>query len=156
MPRKGEWDYRKEGRNKTDRKRGDVVDIVEINGHPVKAETAELIVQAAEKIMEGATRKEVTEFLSEKNGSRSKDYLGDLYHAALKYLKPTEDYRQGLAMANMARLDRIVDDTITKDRRTSIEAIKEINRMIGVTGGNIVAVQHNEDGTTNFTVKFGE
>lgn len=156
MPRKGEYDYRREGKNKTDRKRTDTTDIIEINGHSVKAETAELIVQAAEKIMEGATRSEVTAFLSERNGSKSKDYLGDMYHAALKYLRPTEEYRQGLAMANMARLDRIVDDTITKDRRTSIEAIKEQNRMLGVTGGNIVAVQHNEDGTTNFTVKFGD
>ena len=155
MPRKGDWDYKKEGRNKTDRKvRANVSDI-QINGHPVKPETAELVRQTAMKIADGATRKEAIEFISEKNGSKSPDYLGDIYLAALKYLRPSDDAKEGIAVANLGRLDRIIDKNIDKAPTVAIDAIKELNKMAGITGGNVVAVKTNDDGTAEFVVKFG-
>lgn len=155
MPRKGDWDYKKEGRNKTDRKvRANVSDI-QINGHPVKPETAELVRQTAMKIADGATRKEAIEFISEKNGSKSPDYLGDIYLAALKYLRPSDDAKEGIAIANLGRLDRIIDKNIDKSPAVAIDAIKEQNKMAGITGGNVVAVKTNDDGTAEFVVKFG-
>lgn len=155
MPRKGDWDYKKEGRNKTDRKvRANVSDI-QINGHPVKPETAELVRQTAMKIADGATRKEAIEFISEKNGSKSPDYLGDIYLAALKYLRPSDDAKEGIAVANLSRLDRIIDKNIEKSPTVAIDAIKEQNKMAGITGGNVVAVKTNDDGTAEFVVKFG-
>lgn len=155
MPRKGDWDYKKEGRNKTDRKvRANVSDI-QINGHPVKPETAELVRQTAMKIADGATRKEAIEFISEKNGSKSPDYLGDIYIAALKYLRPSDDAKEGIAIANLGRLDRIIDKNIDKAPAVAIDAIKEQNKMAGITGGNVVALKTNDDGTAEFVVKFG-
>lgn len=155
MPKKGDWDYRKEGRNKTDRKVSANVSDIQINGHPVKPETAELVRQTAMKIADGATRKEAIEFISEKNGSKSLDYLGDIYVAALKYLRPSDDAKEGIAVANLGRLDRIIDKSIDKAPTIAIDAIKEQNKMAGITGGNVVAVKTNDDGTAEFVVKFG-
>lgn len=155
MPKNGDWDYRKEGRNKTNRKVSVNVSSIQINGHPVKPETAELVRQTAMKIADGATRKEAIEFISSKNGSKSPDYLGDIYIAALKYLRPSEDVKEGLAIANLSRLDRIIDKTLEKCPTIAIDAIKEQNKMAGITGGNVVAVKTNDDGTSEFVVKFG-
>ena len=155
MPKNGDWNYRKEGRNKTDRKVSVNVSSIQINGHPVKPETAELVRQTAMKIADGATRKEAIEFISSKNGSKSPDYLGDIYIAALKYLRPSEDVKEGIAVANLSRLDRIIDKTMEKCPTIAIDAIKEQNKMAGITGGNVVAVKTNDDGTSEFVVKFG-
>ena len=155
MPRKGDWDYKKEGRNKTDRKVSVNVSSIQINGHPVKPETAELVRQTAMKIADGATRKEAIEVISEKKGSKSPEYLGDIYIAALKYLRPSEDVKEGIAIANLGRLDRIIDKNIDKSPTVAIDAIKEQNKMAGITGGNVVAVKTNDDGTAEFLVKFG-
>lgn len=155
MPKKGDWDYRKEEKNKTNRKVSVNVNDIQINGHPVKPETAELVRQTAMKIADGATRKEAIEFISEKNGSKSLDYLGDIYVAALKYLRPSDDAKEGLAIANLGRLDRIIDKNIDKAPAVAIDAIKEQNKMAGITGGNVVAVKTNDDGTAEFVVKFG-
>ena len=155
MPKNGDWNYRKEGRNKTDRKVSVNVSSIQINGHPVKPETAELVRQTAMKIADGATRKEAIEFISSRNGSKSLDYLGDIYIAALKYLRPSDDVKEGLAIANLSRLDRIIDKTLEKCPTIAIDAIKEQNKMAGITGGNVVAVKTNDDGTSEFVVKFG-
>ena len=155
MPKNGDWDYRKEGRNKTNRKVSVNVSSIQINGHPVKPETAELVRQTAMKIADGATRKEAIEFISEKNGSKSPQYLGDIYIAALKYLRPSDDIKEGLAIANLGRLDRIINKTLEKSPTIAIDAIKEQNKMAGITGGNVVAVKTNDDGTAEFVVKFG-
>ena len=155
MPKNGDWNYRKEGRNKTDRKVSVNVSSIQINGHPVKPETAELVRQTAMKIADGATRKEAIEFISSKNGSKCLDYLGDIYIAALKYLRPSEDVKEGLAIANLSRLDHIIDKTLEKCPTIAIDAIKEQNKMAGITGGNVVAVKTNDDGTSEFVVKFG-
>jgi len=155
MPKNGDWDYRKEGRNKTNRKVSANVSSIQINGHPVKPETAELVRQTAMKIADGATRKEAIEFISEKNGSKSPEYLGDIYIAALKYLRPSDDAKEGIAIANLGRLDRIIDKNIDKAPAVAIDAIKEQNKMAGITGGNVVAVKTNDDGTAEFVVKFG-
>ena len=155
MPKNGDWNYRKEGRNKTDRKVSVNVSSIQINGHPVKPETAELVRQTAMKIADGATRKEAIEFISSRNGSKSLDYLGDIYIAALKYLRPSDDVKEGIAVANLSRLDRIIDKTLEKCPTIAIDAIKEQNKMAGITGGNVVAVKTNDDGTSEFVVKFG-
>lgn len=155
MPKKGDWDYRKEEKNKTNRKVSVNVSSIQINGHPVKPETAELVRQTAMKIADGATRKEAIEFISAKNGSKSPDYLGDIYVAALKYLRPSDEAKEGLAIANLGRLDRIIDKNIDKAPTVAIDAIKEQNKMAGITGGNVVAVKTNDDGTAEFVVKFG-
>ena len=155
MPKNGDWDYRKEGRNKTNRKVSVNVSSIQINGHPVKPETAELVRQTAMKIADGATRKEAIEFISSRNGSKCLDYLGDIYIAALKYLRPSDDVKEGIAVANLSRLDRIIDKTLEKSPTIAIDAIKEQNKMAGITGGNVVAVKTNDDGTSEFVVKFG-
>ena len=155
MPKKGDWDYRKEEKNKTNRVVKCNANDIQINGHPVKPETAELVRQTAMKIADGATRKEAIEFISEKNGSKSLDYLGDIYVAALKYLRPSDDAKEGLAIANLGRLDRIINKNIDKAPAVAIDAIKEQNKMAGITGGNVVAVKTNDDGTAEFVVKFG-
>lgn len=155
MPKNGDWNYRKEGRNKTDRKVSVNVSSIQINGHPVKPETAELVRQTAMKIADGATRKEAIEFISSRNGSKSLNYLGDIYIAALKYLRPSDEVKEGIAVANLSRLDRIIDKTLEKCPTIAIDAIKEQNKMAGITGGNVVAVKTNDDGTSEFVVKFG-
>lgn len=156
MPKNGDWDYRKEGRNKTDRVVKANVKDIQINGHPVKPATAELVIETAYEIIDGATKEEAFKFISERNGSKSKDYLYDIYLAALHYIRPSEDIKNGIAMANLGRLDRIIDKTIDKVPTIAIDAIKEQNKMAGITGGNVVAVRNNEDGSSEFVVKFGE
>lgn len=156
MPRKGDWDYKKEGKNKTDRKISTNVSSIQINGHPVKPETAEVVIKTAIEIANGATKQEALNFISALNGSKSKYYLHDIYSAALKYLRPSDEVKEGLAIANLSRLDRIIDNTLEKAPTIAIDAIKEQNKMIGITGGNAVAVKTNTDGSAEFIVKFGE
>lgn len=155
MPRKGDSDYKKEGRNKTDRKVSTNVSSIQINGHPVKPETAEVVIKTAIEIANGATKQEALNFISALNGSKSKYYLHDIYSAALKYLRPSDEVKEGLAIANLSRLDRIIDKTLEKAPTIAIDAIKEQNKMIGITG-NAVAVKTNTDGSAEFIVKFGE
>lgn len=155
MPRKGDSGYKKEGRNKTDRKVSTNVSSIQINGHPVKPETAEVVIKTAIEIANGATKQEALNFISALNGSKSKYYLHDIYSAALKYLRPSDDVKEGLAIANLSRLDRIIDNTLEKAPTIAIDAIKEQNKMIGITG-NAVAVKTNTDGSAEFIVKFGE
>lgn len=155
MPKNGDWDYRKEGRNKTDRKVSTNVSSIQINGHPVKPETAEIVIKTAMEIAAGATKQEALDFISALNGSKSKNYLYNIYRAALKYLRPSDDIKEGLAIANLSRLDRIIDKTLEKAPTIAIDAIKEQNKMAGITGGNVVAVKTNDDGTAEFVVKFG-
>lgn len=155
MPRKGDSGYKKEGRNKTDRKVSTNVSSIQINGHPVKPETAEVVIKTAIEIANGATKQEALNFISALNGSKSKYYLHDIYSAALKYLRPSDDVKEGLAIANLSRLDRIIDKTLEKAPTIAIDAIKEQNKMIGITG-NAVAVKTNTDGSAEFIVKFGE
>lgn len=155
MPKKGDWDYRKEGRNKTDRKVSTNVSSIQIKGHPVKPETAEIVIKTAIEIANGATKQEALNFISTLNGNKSKEYLCDIYRAALKYLRPSDEVKEGLAIANLSRLDRIIDKTLEKAPTIAIDAIKEQNKMIGITG-NAVAVKTNTDGSAEFIVKFGE
>ena len=147
---------RKEGKNKTDRKISTNVSSIQINGHPVKPETAEVVIKTAIEIANGATKQEALNFISALNGSKSKYYLHDIYSAALKYLRPSDEVKEGLAIANLSRLDRIIDNTLEKAPTIAIDAIKEQNKMRGITGGNAVAVKTNTDGSAEFIVKFGE
>ena len=52
MPKKGDWNYRKEGRNKTDRKVSVNVSDIQINGHPVKPETSEMVRQTGKPVFD--------------------------------------------------------------------------------------------------------
>ena len=66
-----------------------------------------------------------------------------------------DEYKKGLLQANVERLERIIEDGITKQNdakrgadylRTAKDAISELNKMLGVGNPRMQIAQENKDG----------
>jgi hypothetical protein len=92
------------------------------------------------------------------NWDISEKQAEEYYSAALKYLLPLDmdDYKKGLIQANIDRLEAIIEDTMGvggNQYTNAINAIKELNKMLGLGDNKMVAVETPD---TKFVIKFGE
>lgn len=108
----------------------------------------------AKWVAKGSSRSKIIDKIKETWG------IGDLqaakyYIAAVKYLAPTqeelEDYKKNLWMIQINRLERIMDRGMESDDpqmlRLAKDCIAELNKLIGLTGGDKVTVQNkSKDG----------
>lgn len=120
-------------------------------------ETVARIQSLAQMITNGSSRATIQQYVRDtyKVGDRQ---AREYFNSALKYLQPDDagEFRNNMAYANLSRLERIVEQNITDAPKTAIAAIAEINKLLGLTNGNTVAVQTDNSGNTKFVVTFGE
>lgn len=121
-------------------------------------ETNLRVLQLADEIVKGVSRQTLkTKYL--KKWDIKPERFKDYYNAALKFITPTDmaEYKDGLIQANFERLEKIAEEGMKSNsavmKATAINAIKEMNKMLGVGDGKMVAVETPD---TKFVIKFGE
>ena len=114
--------------------------------------------EAAKMISKGKGRAEVIEHLQKKY-DMSYETARKYFVSACHFLIPDDqgEFRQSLIKQNMERLEKIINDSIEeKQYKTAREAIAEMNKMLGVTGGQgIVINQDPASGQQQIIVNFG-
>lgn len=109
----------------------------------------------AEELANGATRKEAIEWMM--NQRQIGFHQASLYFPiALKRLALNDWDREATIQRNQARLERIIDSNIEKSPRTSVDALKELNKMAGATSDEKTVRFSQSKDTTEFEIKFGE
>lgn len=121
-----------------------------------EAPTIQRVMQIAERVSKGESRMGLQQWMQEnwKIGDRQ---ARAYYMAAVRYLIPDneDEYRKGLIQANLNRLETIVENTMNgKNYQAAIQAIREINRVLGVEAKNTVEVA--TEGPAVFKISFGE
>ena len=123
-----------------------------------KAEPATIqrVQEIARRMSEGESRMRLENWMME-NWEIGDRQARAYYSAAARYLIPDdeEDYKKGLIQANLNRLEDIVERTMTADDyKNAIQAIKEINRVLGAGEKNVVEVATDGERTA-FRISFG-
>lgn len=126
-------------------------------GRTPTPQTQYRIAQMATSLSKGMSRVNAIRTYAEEWGISSKQ-AEEYYSAALKYLLPLDmdDYKKGLIQANIERLEAIIEDTMGRGGNqytNAINAIKELNKMLGLGNDKMVAVETQD---TKFVIKFGE
>lgn len=100
-------------------------------------------------ISKGKSRTEVIQNLVDDGIEYSNANL--LYYEALKEMTPDtnllDDYKRGMIQINLDRLEKIINSCIdgsTGDKKVALQAIAEVNKMIGVSQGNNVMINRNQ------------
>lgn len=115
------------------------------------------IVQMATSLSKGMSRLNAIKKYS-KEWEIGEKQAEEYYSAALRYLLPLDmdEYKKGLIQANIDRLEEIIESTMNTGGvayTNAIQAIKELNKMLGVNNDKMVAVETPD---TKFVIKFGE
>lgn len=84
-----------------------------------------------------------------------------LYYQALKELTPEEnmldDYKRGMMQQNLDRLEKIINSSIegnSQDKQVALKAIAEMNKMLGLSQGNNVTINKNNQGDEQIIISF--
>lgn len=120
--------------------------------------TVAKVEEAAKMVSKGKGRAEIIEYLQKKY-DMSYETARKYFISACHFLIPDDqgEFRQSLIKQNMERLEKIINDSLEeKQYKTAREAIAEINKMLGVTGGQgIVINQDPASGQQQIIVNFG-
>lgn len=110
-------------------------------------------------ISKGKSRTEVIQNLVDDGIEYSNANL--LYYEALKEMTPDtnllDDYKRGMIQINLDRLEKIINSCIdgsTGDKKVALQAIAEVNKMIGVSQGNNVMINKNNQGDEQIIISF--
>lgn len=125
--------------------------------------TERRVIDVANMISEGKSRKNVLKYIQE-NFELGERQAKRYYQAALNWLIPEnlEEYRDGLIQANIERLETIIQEGIEKSSdarrgadylRAAKDAIAELNRILGV-GNTKIQVGQNKDGDQTVQIEF--
>ena len=122
----------------------------------------ETLAQTQELISKGMSRKDVCDWLETQGMGRSNAY--QIYYSALKELVPEDNFlddsKKYLIQQNLDRLERIINSTITGntgDKKVALQAISELNRMIGVySDSNKVMIAKNNQGEEIIQIDFAK
>lgn len=118
--------------------------------------TVQRVQEIARRMSEGESRMRLENWMME-NWEIGDRQARAYYSAAARYLIPDDedDYKKGLIQANLNRLEDIVERTMTADDyKNAIQAIKEINRVLGAGEKNVVEVATDGERTA-FRISFG-
>ena len=109
--------------------------------------------EIAEMVNDGKSRKEIIAYLQEEK-NMTWGSAKNLYYNTLKEMVPDEAYlkayKKSLATTNMARLEQIIDESLsgnTADKAIALKAIDQLNKMVGAYADNSITIaQQNKDG----------
>lgn len=120
--------------------------------------------EISDRINDGQSKAQIIAWLQE---AKNMTYgsAKNLYYNTLKEMVPDEAYLQAykksLATTNIARLEKIVDDSLsgnTADKAIALKAIDQLNKICGAYADNSVTIaQQNKDGDGQIIqIRFGE
>ena len=109
--------------------------------------------EIADRVNEGQSKAQIIAWLQEERGM-TWGSAKNLYYNTLKEMVPDDAYLQAykksLATTNIARLEKIVDDSLsgnTADKAIALKAIDQLNKICGAYADNSVTIaQQNKDG----------
>lgn len=109
--------------------------------------------EIADRVNEGQSKAQIIAWLQEERGM-TWGSAKNLYYNTLKEMVPDDAYLQAykksLATTNIARLEKIVDDSLsgnTADKAIALKAIDQLNKICGAYSDNSVTIaQQNKDG----------
>lgn len=110
-------------------------------------------------ISKGKNRKDIIQYLVDDGMTYSNANL--IYYEALKEMTPDvnllDDYKRGIMQLNLDRLEKIVNSCIegnAGEKQVALKAIAEINRMFGLSQGNNVTINQNQEGDEQIIISF--
>lgn len=120
--------------------------------------------EISDRINDGQSKAQIIAWLQE---AKNMTYgsAKNLYYNTLKEMVPDDAYLQAykksLATTNIARLEKIVDDSLsgnTADKAIALKAIDQLNKICGAYADNSVTIaQQNKDGDGQIIqIRFGE
>ena len=109
--------------------------------------------EIADRVNDGQSKAQIIAWLQEEKGM-TWGSAKNLYYNTLKEMVPDDAYLQAykksLATTNIARLEKIVDDSLsgnTADKAIALKAIDQLNKSCGAYADNSVTIaQQNKDG----------
>lgn len=120
--------------------------------------------EIADRVNDGQSKAQIIAWLQEERGM-TWGSAKNLYYNTLKEMVPDDAYLQAykksLATTNIARLEKIVDDSLsgnTADKAIALKAIDQLNKICGAyADNNITIAQQNKDGDGQIIqIRFGE
>lgn len=120
--------------------------------------------EIADRVNDGQSKAQIIAWLQEERGM-TWGSAKNLYYNTLKEMVPDDAYLQAykksLAITNVARLEKIVDDSLsgnTADKAIALKAIDQLNKICGAYADNSVTIaQQNKDGDGQIIqIRFGE
>lgn len=110
-------------------------------------------------ISKGGTRNAIVQAMVDEGMSHKT--ANKLYYEAMKEMTPDsnlfDEYKLSVMHQNLDRLERIIHDCIdgdTQDKKLALSAIAELNKMIGASGGNTVAINRKKEGDEEIIISF--
>lgn len=109
--------------------------------------------EISDRINDGQSKAQIIAWLQEEK-NMTYGSAKNLYYNTLKEMVPDDAYLQAykksLATTNIARLEKIVDDSLsgnTADKAIALKAIDQLNKICGAYVDNSVTIaQQNKDG----------
>ena len=109
--------------------------------------------EIADRVNDGQSKAQIIAWLQEEKGM-TWGSAKNLYYNTLKEMVPDDAYLQAykksLATTNIARLEKIVDASLsgnTADKAIALKAIDQLNKICGAYADNSVTIaQQNKDG----------
>lgn len=128
------------------------VSIAPLKDYEATPDTTRKICLVAEKISAGESRQSIQKWIMDTFGvgdRQARAYYGAGMNLLIPDEKEFDDYKRGLLMANMDRLEKIIEKSIESNDaqmlRVAKDCISEINKMIGVSSSNNVTIAKNGD-----------
>lgn len=122
-------------------------------------ERAATRMEVMDAISKGESRADIVQSLVD-NGLGYKN-ANLLYYEAMKELTPEEnmldDYKRGMMQQNLDRLEKIINSSIegnSQDKQVALKAIAEMNKMLGLSQGNNVTINKNNQGDEQIIISF--
>ena len=123
-----------------------------------EAPTVQRVIQIADRVAKGESRMGIQKWMQD-NWQIGERQVSFYYMVVVIYLTTDDidDYKKGLIQINLDRLEHIVVKTMDGNNYTlAIQAIKELNKMLGV-GETKNKIEVATDGQqTAFRITFGE
>lgn len=123
-------------------------------------EKAATKMEVMDAISKGQTRADIVRGLVDTTGMGYKN-ANLIYYEALKELSPEvnmlDDYKLGIMQTNLDRLEKIINTSIdgnTGDKKVALQAIAELNKMLGISQGNNVTINKNQEGDEQIIISF--
>lgn len=116
--------------------------------------------EISDRINDGQSKAQIIAWLQE---AKNMTYgsAKNLYYNTLKEMVPDDAYLQAykksLATTNIARLEKIVDDSLsgnTADKAIALKAIDQLNKICGAYADNSVTIAKNKEGDEIIQIRF--
>lgn len=109
---------------------------------------------------EGKSRDTIINWLQEEKGM-TWGSAKNLYYETIKGMSDDttmlDTYKASLVRTNLARLETIVENTMsgnTGEKMVALKAIDQINKLIGAYNGNSVTIANNKEGEQIVQITF--